>query len=485
MRLAKALGCLVLLVVLAALAAGGVGWWAWSSLERPYGAGVEGVVVAPGTDAGTVLERLEGRGVLPSAPVARAYLVYVLGDPPIHAGEYRFELPLSPRQVLGKLVRGDVVLHRVTVVEGLTLEETAEALAGAGFGELDAFLAAMRDPAPIADLDPAAETLEGYLFPETYSFQRGTTERQIVAKLAQTFRRRFEEDVRPLVEGRLVVAEGEVEPPPRSLASARDDKPNGAGARDSVPPDSAQGRRDDKAKGREEAEPVVRRDSAQGRRDDDAEARPRAESKGVGAGTPPEPRIGFAEPEELAEEQTPASPPDEPERPVDPEAGRERRRLTVRELVTLASIVEKEAKVEDERRLIAGVYANRLALGMGLYADPTIIYALKAAGTWDGNLTRENLALDSPYNTYRHAGLPPGPIASPGAGSLRAAADPADVPYLYFVSRNDGSHVFAETLAEHNDNVHRWQKEYWRKRWAEEREAARDEENGAASPPAD
>jgi UPF0755 protein len=184
-------------------------------------------------------------------------------------------------------------------------------------------------------------------------------------------------------------------------------------------------------------------------------------------------------------EQTPASPPDEPKRPVDPEASRERRRLTVRELVTLASIVEKEAKVEDERRLIAAVYANRLALGMGLYADPTIIYALKAAGTWDGNLTREHLALDSPYNTYRHAGLPPGPIASPGAGSLRAAADPADVPYLYFVSRNDGSHVFARTLAEHNDNVRRWQKEYWRKRWAEEREAARDETNGAASPPAD
>jgi UPF0755 protein len=187
----------------------------------------------------------------------------------------------------------------------------------------------------------------------------------------------------------------------------------------------------------------------------------------------------------LEGEQTPASPPDEPQRPVDPEASRERRRLTVRELVTLASIVEKEAKVDEERRLIASVYANRLAVGMGLYADPTIIYALKAAGTWDGNLTREHLALDSPYNTYRHAGLPPGPIASPGLGSLRAAADPADVPYLYFVSRNDGSHVFARTLAEHNDNVRRWQKEYWRKRWAEEREAARDEENGAASPPSD
>ncbi|HLE85427.1 MAG TPA: endolytic transglycosylase MltG, partial [Thermoanaerobaculia bacterium] len=354
-----------------------------------------------------------------------------------HAGEYRFALPMTPRQVLDKLVRGDVVLHRVTVVEGLTLEETAEALAGAGFGERDSFLAAMRDPAPIADLDPAAETLEGYLFPETYSFQRGTTEREIVTKLAETFRRRFEEDVRPLAEGRLVVAEGEVEPPPRSLASARDDQ--------------ARASRDDRGRTPED-EPAARA-----------------------------PATDSEEPNE----QTPASPPDVPKRPVEPEGSRERRRLTVRELVTLASIVEKEAKVEDERRLIAAVYANRLALGMGLYADPTIIYALKAAGTWDGNLTREHLALDSPYNTYRHAGLPPGPIASPGAGSLRAAADPADVPYLYFVSRNDGSHVFARTLAEHNDNVRRWQKEYWRKRWAEEREAARDEANGAASPPAD
>jgi UPF0755 protein len=108
---------------------------------------------------------------------------------------------------------------------------------------------------------------------------------------------------------------------------------------------------------------------------------------------------------------------------------------------------------------------------MGLYADPTIIFALKRQGTWDGNLTREHLAWDSPYNTYRHAGLPPGPIASPGLGSLAAAADPADVSYLYFVSRNDGSHVFAETLAEHNANVQRWQKDYWRRRWAEERSA--------------
>ncbi len=101
---------------------------------------------------------------------------------------------------------------------------------------------------------------------------------------------------------------------------------------------------------------------------------------------------------------------------------------------------------------------------MLLQCDPTVIYALMLAGRWDGNLTRSDLQLDSPYNTYRHAGLPPGPIASPGQASIEAVVHPADVKYLYFVSRNDGTHVFARTLAEHNRNVARWQLEYFRAR---------------------
>jgi UPF0755 protein len=109
---------------------------------------------------------------------------------------------------------------------------------------------------------------------------------------------------------------------------------------------------------------------------------------------------------------------------------------------------------------------------MGLQCDPTVIYALKKAGRWTGNLTRENLLFDSPYNTYRYAGLPPGPIASPGRASLEAAFAPADGPYLYFVSRNDGSHVFARTLAEHNANVRRFQIEYFRERRARARAEA-------------
>ena len=136
--------------------------------------------------------------------------------------------------------------------------------------------------------------------------------------------------------------------------------------------------------------------------------------------------------------------------------------LTVRQAVTLASIVEKEAARPEERPLVAAVYANRLRIGMALQCDPTVIYALERVGKYTGNLRREDLAFDSPYNTYRYPGLPPGPIASPGLASLEAAVHPAQVDFLYFVSRNDGSHEFARTLEEHNRNVQKWQVQYFR-----------------------
>jgi UPF0755 protein len=138
--------------------------------------------------------------------------------------------------------------------------------------------------------------------------------------------------------------------------------------------------------------------------------------------------------------------------------------LSVRQLVTLASLVEKETGTASERPLVAAVYANRLKIGMGMQADPTVIYALQKAGTYTGNLRRDDLQFDSPYNTYRYPGLPPGPIAAPGKASLEAAAKPADVDYLYFVSKNDGSHVFASSLEEHNRNVQTWQRDYFRQR---------------------
>ena len=343
-------GCVLLaLVVIAALVACALGLnWAHKAATEPFqgfvGPGTRFEVPA-GTSATTILARLEEQGLIANADLARAYLVYRLGDPPLLAGAYRFEGPSTLNEVLDKLVRGEIETHPVTVIEGLTFEEIADHLAAEGFGERPAFLAAMRDPALIRDLDPEAMDLEGYLFPDTYSFAEGTSEAEIVATLVRTFRERYER-----------------------------------------------------------------------------QAAAQAEARG----------------------------------------------WTVRQVVTLASIVEKESGVEEERPLVAGVYAHRLRRGIALYADPTVIYALKRLGRWDGNIRRPDLELDSPYNTYRYPGLPPGPIASPGLASLEAAAAPADTSYLYFVSRNDGTHVFAETLREHNRNVEIWQKRYWRERWAEE-----------------
>jgi len=138
------------------------------------------------------------------------------------------------------------------------------------------------------------------------------------------------------------------------------------------------------------------------------------------------------------------------------------RHLSIRQLVTLASIVEKETARADERPVVAAVYSNRLRVGMPLQCDPTVIYALTRARRYDGNIHKADLSFDSPYNTYRYPGLPPGPIASPGRASLEAAANPATADFLYFVSRNDGSHEFARTLDEHNRNVQKYQVQYFK-----------------------
>ena len=138
--------------------------------------------------------------------------------------------------------------------------------------------------------------------------------------------------------------------------------------------------------------------------------------------------------------------------------------LTTRQVVALASLVEKETARAEERPVVAAVYRNRLAIGMGMQADPTVIYALRKRGGYKGNIRKVDLAIDSPYNTYRYRGLPPGPIAAPGRAALAAALAPADSKFLYFVSRNDGSHVFAETLRQHNANVQKFQVEFFRAR---------------------
>jgi UPF0755 protein len=134
--------------------------------------------------------------------------------------------------------------------------------------------------------------------------------------------------------------------------------------------------------------------------------------------------------------------------------------LSLHEVVTLASIVEREAQVPEERAIIASVFLNRLEVGLPLQADPTVQYAIatvpenvEAFGYWKAELSVPDLMFDSPYNTYVVVGLPPGPIANPGLDSILAVLEPADTDYLFFVAREDGSHAFAETLEEHEQNI--------------------------------
>lgn len=150
---------------------------------------------------------------------------------------------------------------------------------------------------------------------------------------------------------------------------------------------------------------------------------------------------------------------------ADLRAAAQAQNLDVRQAVTLASIVEREAQVPEERPFIAAVFLNRLRAGMPLQADPTVQYAVAADpasvqkyGWWKRDLTVDDLKIKSPYSTYANAGLPPGPIASPGLAALQAVAKPAPVKYLYFVAKGDGSHAFAETLDEHNRNVAKYQR---------------------------
>lgn len=132
--------------------------------------------------------------------------------------------------------------------------------------------------------------------------------------------------------------------------------------------------------------------------------------------------------------------------------------IPVSSIVTMASLVERETPKPEERLLVAGVFENRLGKNMLLQCDPTVIYALQQEGNYNGTLTGNDLHLDSPYNTYLHAGLPPGPIGNPGEISLRAALQPAKTNYLYFVANTQGGHFFSATLEEHNRNVTKYRR---------------------------
>jgi UPF0755 protein len=339
---------LLLAAVVVAALVGTAGWFVYARVHEAYRgftSAEEFVDVPPGTGAAAIGARLADAGVVRDAETFRAALWISGRARELKAGEYRFDRAMTPLEVIDKIARGDVYKRLMTFREGLTIAEMAQVFEERGFGPAAAFERAARNAALIADLDPQARDLEGYLFPETYALPRGTSADEVVAQMVGLFRRLYDEPLR-------------------------------------------------------------------------------AEAAAAG--------------------------------------------LTTRQVVTLASLVEKETARADERPLVGAVYRNRLKIGMGMQADPTVIYALQRAGRYDGNLSRADLQFDSPYNTYRYAGLPPGPIASPGLASLQAAVRPAAVPHLYFVSRNDGSHVFADTLAEHNRNVQQWQVRYFRERRKED-----------------
>ncbi|MCC7008591.1 MAG: endolytic transglycosylase MltG [Acidobacteria bacterium] len=332
---------LVVVVLLAGAAAAG-GWWLRGRLTTPYRAfaGAEQFVDVPqGASVGRIASLLADAGVVPDPITFRIAARLSGADRRLQAGEYRFADAASPYDVVARLARGDVFSRVVTFPEGLTIADMAATFAGAGLGTAAEFEQAAANPSAIGDLDPTARSLEGYLFPDTYSMPRRAGAVMTVAAMVDRFR---------------AVVDGGV----RRAATARG--------------------------------------------------------------------------------------------------------MSLRDVVTLASLVEKETASADERPLVSAVYHNRLRIGMPLQCDPTVIYALMQRGAWRGNLTRANLQMDSPYNTYRYPGLPPGPIASPGRSALEAAVEPADVPYLYFVSRNDGTHAFASSLAEHSRNVRTWQVNYFK-----------------------
>jgi UPF0755 protein len=353
-RLLKYLAAALLAI---ALAGGAAGYYLWTQVNAAYKGYQDDelfVQIPQGQSTIAIGRRLVEDGVVRDSIMFRVAAWWSGRARSLKAGEYRFDHPMSPLDVIDKLARGEVYVRKLTFPEGLTIAEMAAIFESQGFGPAAGFTEAAQRRELIADLDPLATDLEGYLFPETYSLPRGTSPATLVALMVDRFRASFPPDLRAKVE-------------------------------------------------------------AQG--------------------------------------------------------------LSTRQIVTLASLVEKETAADDERPLVAAVYRNRMKIGMAMQADPTVIYALRKAGRYDGNIRRADLQFDSPYNTYRYPGLPPGPIAAPGRASLVAAAEPADVNYLYFVSRNDGTHVFAATLAEHNRNVRRFQVEYFRLQ--RQRNAARQGNAGA------
>jgi len=316
MRTLRLAGILVLL-------AGALAGYTIFRLARPYRgfSGVTYLEFARGTPTSEMGGRLAAAGVVESRFDFWLARLMTRGRS-LQAGEYRFAGPASALEVVRRIARGDVFYYELVVPEGKNMFDIAAAVEQLGVFSASAFLAAARNPALIRDLDPAAPSLEGYLFPNTYRLNHSTTPERLCRMMTGKFREEW-----------------------KRLASGRN----------------------------------------------------------------------------------------------------------VHRTVTLASLIEKEGKLPEERPVIAAVFENRLRLGMKLDCDPTTIYAALLEGRYRGTIYRSDLASDQAYNTYRHAGLPPGPIANPGVESLKAVLAPAESEALYFVRRpgDSGAHEFSKNIAQH------------------------------------
>jgi len=314
---------LLTLLLLLLLAAGAAAYIVYA----PYGPSSETFVdIPPGTGATAVATLLRKNGIIRSRYAFAVLRLTRNGT--FKAGEYRFDHPAPPDEIYGRLIQGDVYTQALTIPEGYNIFDIAAAVESAGFAKRDAFLAAERQHTElIASLLPGSlpDSLEGYLFPDTYHFSRHATPLQILTAMVRRFRQ----------------------------ASTQ---------------------------------------------------------------------LGID-------------------------------RANIARTVTMASLIEKEVGQDTERPLVAGVFVNRLARSMPLATDPTVIYAALLDNRWRGTIYASDLKLSSPYNTYLHAGLPPGPICNPGLASLRAAMHPPQTDYLYFVSDAAGHTRFSVGLKEHAEQV--------------------------------
>jgi UPF0755 protein len=337
-RLLRTVFVLILLAAIAAAA----GWYV---VERPFGpAGETFVDIAPGTSTAGIAQQLKQAGIIRSALAFEAMKAWRGSHrgASLKAGEYRFDHPAPLAEVYARLARGDVYTITVVVPEGFNIFDIAQAVQAAGLAPREEFLQTeMQHTELIRQWSPAASSLEGFLFPDTYRFSRHDKPVDMLATMVRRF---------------------------SQMATRLGLQPAGSG------PGAI-------------------------------------------------PSAGSTQPQ------------------------------TAQQIVTLASLIEREVRVPGERALVAGVFENRLQQGMPLQTDPSVVYASLLAGTWTGVIHQSELHAPSAYNTYGHAGLPPGPICNPGVASLQAAMHPVATDYLYFVADANGQTRFARSLAEHNANV--------------------------------